>query len=63
MGPASLLADTAMQRCVKRWDPFEGPTLTQIELGGHRPCGFKWYGSFERGRLARIPATCGLTVA
>ena len=39
MGPASLLAATAMQRCVKRWDPFEGPTLTQIDLGGHRPCG------------------------
>jgi hypothetical protein len=26
MGPASLLAATGMQRCVKRWDPFEGAT-------------------------------------
>ena len=61
MGPASLLAATAMQRCVKRWDPFKG--ATRIALGGHRPCGFNWYGSFERCRLARIPAACGLTVA
>ena len=61
MGPASLLAATAMQRCVKRWDPFE--RATRIDFGGHCPCGFNWYGSFERCRLARIPAACGLTVA
>jgi hypothetical protein len=35
MGPASLLVATGMQRCVKRWDPFEGATLTRIDLGGH----------------------------
>ena len=28
MGPASLLAATGMQRCVRRWDPFERATLT-----------------------------------
>jgi hypothetical protein len=53
MGPASLLAATGMQRCVKRWDPFEGAALTRIDLGGHRLCGFKWSGSFEQGGLAR----------
>jgi hypothetical protein len=35
----------------------------EIDIGGHRPRGFKWYGSFERGRLAHIPATSGFTVA
>ena len=44
----------------------KGPVLREqpeIDIGGHRPRGFKWYGSFERGRLAHIPATSGFTVA